>query len=162
MNVATTKPHSGNQALRSGRASLPNHTYLITAVVHERHRLFEDFDTACLMSKTLNASKLWPDAKLLAWVLMPDHLHLLVELGETEPLSRVVQRVKSVTATALRRHLASPPRIWQSAYHERALRQSDDVRTAARYLVANPLRAGLVTQIGAYPFWNAVWLTESP
>jgi REP element-mobilizing transposase RayT len=148
----------GNQALRRGRASIPNHIYLVTTVAHERNRIFEDFDAACLASKTLTTPELWPDGKLLAWVLMPDHLHLLVELGDNEPLSRVIQRVKSVTASALHRHSGLPSSIWQRAYHERALRQSDDIRTAARYVIANPLRAGLVTAIGAYPFWGAIWM----
>jgi hypothetical protein len=38
------------------------------------------------------------------------------------------------------------------------LRSDDDLQDMARYVVANPLRAGLVARIGDYPFWNAVWL----
>ncbi|MEQ7866160.1 transposase, partial [Xanthomonas sp. WHRI 8393] len=34
----------------------------------------------------------------------------------------------------------------------------DDLRLAARYLIANPLRAGLVERVGDYPFWDAIWL----
>jgi putative transposase len=158
MNLTSTAPRSGNQALRRGRTSLPNHLYLVTTVTHERVRIFGDFDAGCLASKALTSAKLWPDAKLLAWVLMPDHMHLLVELGERESLSLVMQRVKSVTASALRRHLSLPTPVWQAAFHERALRRDEDIKSAARYLVANPLRAGLAISMGAYPFWYAVWL----
>jgi hypothetical protein len=38
------------------------------------------------------------------------------------------------------------------------LRRQDDVRAVARYIVANPLRAGLVRDIGDYSHWDAVWL----
>lgn len=94
---------------------------------------------------------------MLAWVLMPDHWHALVRLGET-PLPTVMQKVNSLTARVANRCVGEFGQVWQSAYHDHALRDEEDVRAAARYLVANPLRAGLVENIGDYPFWDAVWL----
>jgi len=38
------------------------------------------------------------------------------------------------------------------------LRNDEDLLDVARYVVANPVRAGLVPRVGDYPFWNAVWL----
>jgi hypothetical protein len=38
------------------------------------------------------------------------------------------------------------------------LRKDEDLQTVARYIVANPLRAGLVEKIGDYPLWDAIWL----
>ena len=52
--------------------------------------------------------------------------------------------------------------MWQEGFHDRALRQEADLRKAARYVVANPLRAGLVTDLGDYPLWDAVWVGEDP
>jgi REP element-mobilizing transposase RayT len=49
-------------------------------------------------------------------------------------------------------------RLWQPGYHDHALRREEDLVATARYLVANPLRAGLVQHIGDYPLWDAVWL----
>ena len=49
-------------------------------------------------------------------------------------------------------------RIWQRGFHDRALRQDDNVRDIARYIIANPLRAGLSKSIGEYPHWDAIWL----
>lgn len=49
-------------------------------------------------------------------------------------------------------------RVWQRGFHDRALRQEEDLIATARYVVANPLRAGLVDRIGDYPWWDAVWL----
>ncbi|MEW2970339.1 transposase, partial [Pseudomonas aeruginosa] len=39
-----------------------------------------------------------------------------------------------------------------------ALRKDEDVRVAARYIIANPIRAGLVRKAGEYPHWDCVWL----
>lgn len=88
----------------------------------------------------------------LCYVLMPDHLHWLIQLGETSTLSALVRTVKSVSALRIGRP------IWQAGYHDRAIRTEANVRAVARYIVANPLRAGLVARVGDYPHWDAVWL----
>jgi len=46
---------------------------------------------------------------------------------------------------------------WQPGFHDRAIRSDEDLQALARYVVANPLRAGLVTSIGRYSHWDAVW-----
>ena len=92
---------------------------------------------------------------------MPDHLHLLVSLGNAEPLSKLMQRVKAVSALAVNRQAGNTGAIWMPAYHERALRSQDDVLAAARYIVTNPIRAALVSSPAEYPFWDAVWINES-
>jgi putative transposase len=91
---------------------------------------------------------------------MPDHAHVLIELGGEESLSLAVGRAKAMASAELRRS-AGLVGIWQPGFHDHALRTEESVHEAARYLVANPLRAGLVTQIGNYPFWDSVWLGET-
>ncbi|GGY09626.1 hypothetical protein GCM10007160_41190 [Litchfieldella qijiaojingensis] len=56
------------------------------------------------------------------------------------------------------RALCGEKSIWQRGYHDRAIRDEEDIRAVARYIVANPLRAGLVNDIGQYPLWDAKWL----
>jgi REP element-mobilizing transposase RayT len=48
--------------------------------------------------------------------------------------------------------------VWQNGFHDHALRQEEDLAEVARYIVANPLRAGLVERLGDYPHWHAIWL----
>jgi len=86
----------------------------------------------------------------LAWVIMPDHLHWLVQL-ETVSLNQLMQRLKSRSAITVNRLRESHGPIWQQGYHDRAVRRDEDLRVVARYVVANPLRAGLVKRIGDYP-----------
>ena len=47
---------------------------------------------------------------------------------------------------------------WQSGFHDHALRTEEDVRNVARYVIANPQRAGLVEHVSDYPWWDARWL----
>ncbi|MFK5927062.1 MAG: hypothetical protein QM483_10570 [Desulfuromusa sp.] len=51
--------------------------------------------------------------------------------------------------------------IWQKGYHDHALRDDEDLRQVARYIVANPVRAGLVVRAIDYSHWDAEWY-ESP
>ena len=95
---------------------------------------------------------------MLAWVLMPDHLHGVLQLGERDKLDLVVSRLKSASARHANRVLRRTGGIWVKAFHDHALRNDEDLLDAARYVVANPVRAGLVPRVGDYPFWNAVWL----
>ena len=95
---------------------------------------------------------------MLAWVLMPDHVHWLLQLGNELTLDAVVQRLKAASSRAANRATNRRGSLWAPAYFERALRTVDDVPGVARYIVANPLRAGLVTSVRSYPFWNAIWL----
>jgi hypothetical protein len=48
--------------------------------------------------------------------------------------------------------------IWQRGFFDRAIRKDDDLLGIARYIVANPLRAGIVDSVGDYPLWDAMWL----
>ena len=88
---------------------------------------------------------------------MPDHLHWLIELHHNT-LSSVMQRTKSRSARAINAQQNSGAQLWQKGYHDRALRYDEDHKKTARYIVANPLRAGLVKRLGDYPHWDALWL----
>ncbi|MEP7186723.1 MAG: transposase [Rhodanobacter sp.] len=148
---------SGHKALRSGRLSIPGRVYLLTTVTRGRQRLF--VDPACVReaSRVIDAAPTWGNAQLLAWVLMPDHWHGALLLGK-EPLGRVMNRFKANVSRALRDAgiCQSPP--WARGFHDHALRKQEDLKATSEYIIANPLRAGLVDNVLDYPYWNAAWL----
>ncbi len=148
----------GHRALRKGRCSISGQCYLITTVCQGRAHRFAAWPEASRVAAVLSEARLWRTARLHCWVLMPDHLHFMVELG-AEPLPKLVQRVKAVTARTwnlAQGGRASP--LWMHGYHDRALRRDEDLRTVAGYMIANPLRAGLAVSVGDYPYWDAAWL----
>ena len=149
---------TGYRQLRKGRASIPGHYYLLTTVCQGRRRLFADWTAASTLAAALAEDRLWHSAKLVCWVVMPDHMHVIVELGE-EGLPGLMRRVKAVTALAINRALERRgSAAWLPGYQDRALRSNENLRDAARYVVENPVRAGLVSSVAAYPFWDADWL----
>jgi REP element-mobilizing transposase RayT len=88
---------------------------------------------------------------------MPDHVHWLLELRNGD-LSSVVQKAKSRASRAIRAELGVDSFAWRSGFFDRALRCQTELLPTARYIVANPLRAGLVNSLRDYPHWDAVWL----
>jgi REP element-mobilizing transposase RayT len=150
-------PANGRRALRHGRVSIPGQIYLLTTATHNRQRLFLDPARAQIASGVIHAASTWGDARLLAWVLMPDHWHGVLQFGN-EPLARAMNRFKGNFTRALNTSLAIHERVWDRSFHDRALRADEDVRQAARYIVANPIRAGLAKNALDYPYWNAIWL----
>ena len=147
----------GNHRLRQGRFSEPGRLYLLTTITRQRYPLFRNLWFARAVIRQLQLSDQQGDCRTLAWVLMPDHLHWLIELGPTH-LSKLMCTFKSRSSCALYRAGAARQHIWQPGLYDRALRKDEDVRVAARYIIANPIRAGLVRKAGEYPHWDCVWL----
>ena len=137
--------------LRKGRYSEPSRLYLVTAVTRGRRPVFTDLQSARALINILRNEDLRKQVQTWAYVVMPDHFHWLLQLND-ETLSKVVGRVKSLSSRQLGHSL------WQDGFHDRAVREEDDLKAMARYVIANPLRAGLVESIGEYSHWDAVWV----
>lgn len=144
--------------LRKGRYSEAGRIYLITAVLSERRPLFQDFYLARLVVAEMRRLDESAEVDSLAWVVMPDHVHWLLSLGEYANLSVVVKSLKARSAMAINRALGVEGSVWQRAFHDHALRRDEDILTLARYVISNPLRAGLVNSVGDYPHWDCKWL----
>ena len=144
-----------SHALRKGRVSLQNQIYLVTFVTEGRKSRFADLQCARLMIGSLKNCR---HTKTLAFVVMPDHVHWLIQLLDETSLSDALQTVKSVSAHQLNHYLKRKGRFWQDGFHDHALRKEEAIINAARYIIANPLRAGLVATVGDYPHWDAIWI----
>lgn len=147
--------HAGS--LRHGRISHPGYAYLVTTVIADRRPLLADFHTARLLVEEMRLVCTAGLVESLAWVVMPDHLHWLLTLQQGS-LSSLMKQIKARSARRINQHLGLAGRLWQPGYHDRAARSDDDLRAVARYIIANPVRAGIVETVGDYPLWDAAWL----
>jgi REP element-mobilizing transposase RayT len=148
----------GHQALRKGRTSIAGEIYLLTTTTLRRKPLFSNFHIGCSVACCFQTRLALGENQLLAWVLMPDHMHWLLQLGVGESLQTSVGRLKAVSARCFNACHGRQGALWAAGYHDHALRSEAEVLSTARYIVANPIRAGLVRRVGDYPFWNAKWL----
>ncbi|MES3006275.1 MAG: transposase [Pseudomonadota bacterium] len=148
------KPHS--RRLRDGRHSEVGRIYHIRLVCWHRRPVFADFEKGRAVVRAMQQVE--SVARTLAFVVMPDHVHWLMSLEKGAALGAVVQKLKSLTTRELHGRWEWQGPVWQSGFYDRAIRRDDDLLTIARYIVANPLRAGLVRSIRDYSLWDAVWL----
>ena len=143
-----------SRLLRKGRHSQTGVTYMVMTTTIGRAPIFRDLTAARSVIRTLAAAVERGELELLAYVLMPDHLHCLLTLTGSLSLQAQMQQLKSVSAHRCGR------RIWQAGFHDHALRDEESLINCARYIVANPVRAGLVDRVGDYPHWDAIWLPQ--
>ncbi|KJH79139.1 REP-associated tyrosine transposase [Stutzerimonas stutzeri] len=141
--------------LRAGRDSQRGQLYLLTTTTSDRHQVFSDVALGTLVVAEFKAAHMDGWVNSLAWVVMPDHFHWLIELGDSS-LEQLMRRIKTNSARGINRRRNTSGPLWQAGYHDRALRGEDDLQAVARYVV--PLRARLVKRLGDYPLLDAVWL----
>lgn len=151
-------PLSGHVAQRRGCRSEPRRIHLLTTVTHERTSLFADWRCARAAAACLASAGTWQGARVLCWVLMPDHWQGLLQLQGGASLANLMRTAKGRAARDVNRARGRGGTVWMEGFHDRALRRDEDLRGTARHIVGNPLRAGLVGHVGQYPYWDAVWL----
>ncbi|WP_350578423.1 transposase [Pseudomonas sp. HY2-MNA-CIBAN-0224] len=147
---------NGSQLLK-GRYSEQGRIYLLTTVTEQRRPIFSDFHIGRLMVSQMRQAHDQGIVDSIAWVVMPDHCHWLFELRQ-KTLGELMCRIKSRSSVTVNNASQSSGRLWQKGYHDRALRREDDLKETARYIVQNPIRAGLAARIGDYPLWDACWM----
>lgn len=144
--------------LAKGRFSSQNQIYFVTTVIEQRRKLFVELGVCRRVIFEMKKLDEEGYVDTLSWVIMPDHIHWLFQLKDNSSLSIVVKNFKGRTARKLNLLLGLKGTFWQHAYYDHALRSDEEIKKIARYIVANPLRAGLVDRIEDYPHWDAVWL----
>ena len=153
MNFKTKMQATPSQRqLRKGRFSQPNQIYHVITNTKNRRPIFKNHHCARKLIRQLMIQQQLGNANTLAFVVMPDHLHWLLQLNGKQNLSEIVKTVKAITAKTI----GEP--IWQSGYYDHAVRKDENIQNIARYIVGNPIRAGLVVKIGDYPHWDAIWI----
>ncbi len=128
--------------------------YFVTTCTHHRNRVF---DRAAVVDLTLAHFLRSADegkVEVSAYCFMPDHLHLLVT-AQTErgDLDRFMRLAKQMSGYAFEQSMGS--KLWQTGYHERVLRADEASLTVIAYMVANPIRAGLVSRAEDWPHWGS-------
>ena len=155
------KPHGRD--LRKGRFSQAGRSYFLTTAVEGRRPIFAEQRRALIVLDAIRWMHTENRFCVDTAVVMPDHLHLVgqlgggsrlasLPLGEAAPaLATVMHTLKSFTASRLGMAGVQTP-VWQPGYHDHGLRDDEDYRSRLRYVIQNPLRAGLAHRVEDYPY----------
>ena len=125
--------------------------YFLTTCTAQRHRAFERADIAQSCMLQLRRSAAAHAFALAAYCFMLDHVHVLAYgTAEDADLQEFVVHFKKLTAFEYARLMGK--RLWQPGYYDRVLRDDESTEAIARYVLENPIRAGLARSVGEYPF----------
>ena len=160
MEDAVRTGKAGCRSLRYGRHSIPGQYYHIITCTRERRCIFADLYSGREVVRSLRRLERVQIARSMAFVVMPDHVHWLMQLQQRKSLSVCVGSMKSFAARNINANTRAHRPIWQRGYMDRAIHREEDLVRVARYIVANPLRAGIVEHIGDYPLWDSIWMDD--
>ena len=119
--------------------------------VQDRLRIFSNHKIAAIAQSELKAFRDKGWYWLYAFVVMPDHIHILVRLrDEARTLGRIVGTLKS--SIQYRSRQAGVDFQWQYNFYDHVVRPHENVDDVVGYILRNPERAGLVKQGEMYPF----------
>ena len=93
---------------------------------------------------------------LRSWVIMPNHVHILVRMRKGHDLAGFMKRVKGVSARKIDQYLGQTGSVWQENYFDRYIRDEEHFVRVAHYIQQNPVVAGLVSSPEEWKFGGSV------
>ena len=95
--------------------------------------------------------------RLLSWVVMPNHVHVVFQQVAGFPLAAVVGGWKSFSARQVNAILGRRGTLWQRSYFDRLVRSLNQLEQLVEYVEGNPVAAGLVGQPSDWRYSSAGW-----
>jgi putative transposase len=120
-------------------------TFFVTVITSQRQPF--------LLRRPEIFEKAWGGRQLDAWVVLPDHFHAVLQVGD-ESISDVMHRFKIQYYHLHRRHFG-PGRVWQNRFWEHVVRDQEDLNKRINYVHYNPVHHGLIADPFAYTMSSA-------
>lgn len=92
---------------------------------------------------------------LTAWVIMPNHVHILIKVYKGESISKIMQSLKAHSARNINRTLGTTGEIWMREYYDRYIRSGEHLDYCMNYIHDNPIKAGLCKRVEDWEFSSA-------
>jgi putative transposase len=123
-------------------------TFFVTAITRNRRRIFQVDAKAKLFLDTLQHYRTEGLYKLHAFVVMPDHIHLLLT---TNDLPKAMKHIRG----GFSHSLASKLEVWQPGYTDHLVQDADDFEIRRQYIFQNPVRDHLAERPEDFPYSSA-------
>ncbi len=117
-------------------------TYALTTATYQRRALFTRTANAELLVTTLLHYREQGRYLLHGFVVMPEHLHVLLTPSANQTIERCAQCIKGGFSHSLRAQFGGE--VWQAGFHEHRIRDRQDFQNQLSYIAANPEKRGLI------------------
>ncbi len=134
------------------RITVKDNCYFVTTNTHDGRPLFADPKLAEVVIQAIHFLRASDRMYVFGWVLMPDHLHLILMPRGEYTLPRIMHSIKSYSAQEINKALGWEGKVWQDNYYEHGIRNRQDLDARLRYTLENPVRAGSVENTEDYPY----------
>jgi putative transposase len=135
--------------------TVPSCTYFVTAKSWQNRAVFQSEEIARIIASKILHYRGEGAYRLHEFVLMPNHLHLLITPGPTTSLEKAMQLVKGGSSYEIHRALRSRIEIWQPGFHDWTIRNAEDYAAKVLYIRMNPVEAKLVQRPEEWAFGSA-------
>jgi putative transposase len=132
-------------------------TYFITICAHMQQNLFQRHEVAELMVATSFNYRDAGEFELHEYVVMPNHIHLLLSLDDQQQLGRVIQLIKGGFSHLLRENGIVFRAVWEQRYYDRRVTDENEFAEFTRYIRQNPMRKHLAERSEDYQYSSAGW-----
>jgi putative transposase len=133
----------------------PGCTYFVTTDTWENREIFRVVEVAELVTQRILECRDSSAYLLHEFVVMPNHLHLLLTPGRTTTLEKAMQLIKGGASHAIHQRRGHKMQVWQPGFHESTVRDSRDYETKCAYIRMNPVKAGLAERPQDWPYGSA-------
>lgn len=130
-------------------------TYFITSVTHQRRKWFVNPELAQIVVDQWKHYSVAYEFQLDTYCVMPDHYHIVLDVGKKKTISQILHAVDSYKATQINERVVNRTKvkIWQGGAWDEIVRDEEMYWQKVAYTLLNPWRAGLVKEpTDSYPF----------
>ena len=133
----------------------PGSSYFITTECAENRSVFQVTENSKILIAILFKYRDQQAYQLHEFVVMPNHLHLLLTPNDVTSLERCIQFIKGASSHEIHKQQSIKLEIWQKSFHDWTIRDENDWLEKVQYIRMNPVRAKLLGSPEAWFFYSA-------
>lgn len=137
------------------RIYLRNYPYFITTKTRYNRKIFAVDENAEILLSSIYHLRQRKEYYLLGFVIMPDHLHLLISIVGDKNISQIMQSIKGYVSWRINRKINNKQALWQKSFYDYILDSEEKLFTKLRYIHENPVRKGLAKEEKEYKYSSA-------
>jgi putative transposase len=130
----------------------PSRIFFVTTKTNMSRRLLQSERNAGLLIDVLRSLVAEHKFELHDFAIMPDHVHLLIEVNDDMTIEKAMQLIKGRFSHRLSHELGYKGEVWQRGFTEEQVMNRESFEMHREYITQNPVKAGMVTSADDFPF----------
>lgn len=137
------------------RFYVENYAYFVTTSTYKKRPIFANKRKAEILSHVIYNFRNQKRYLLLSFVIMPDHLHLLLVPSKNHDISEIMHSIKRGSARLINKKFNSSEKIWEPRFFDRVARKEKELVNDIKYIYFNPVKKRLVKKPEEFLFSSA-------